>query len=661
MKKATFSLNPEQQKAVHQTEGRLLILAGAGSGKTGTIVHRIAHMIQKGISPESILALTFTNKAANEMKERVAKLIEPAKAKKVFLSTFHSFCMFILRKEATHLGFTPHFSLYDERDMQRLLNTLAKENFPAQVLSIYDLYHLISNAKNKNAPLNDVLEEKDKKERKLISTLNQKLEASLRYYNALDFDSLLTLTVELFEKHPQILEKYQDRFRYIMIDEYQDTNPIQNRLTELLAAKYKNLCVVGDDDQSIYGWRGAEVEHILHFPADTLIKLEENYRSNPSILQAANAVISKNQKRHKKSLWTKKIQDQKITLFHAPTEVEEAQAVVDRIIALKTEKNIPFKGMAILYRSNALSLNLEIALMQTTWKKDNNWVRGVPYEVFGGMDFAERSEIKDLIAYLKVIANDRDQESLIRILNVPRRGIATQTLEALNEMQKKEKTPLYRLLCKLTQASTKNEAICDKAMKGIHSFISIMEEAKNRFNKSSLHESLKWLIQAINYSDAIKEEVKSEKAYQMKWENTQEMVNALAEFENQNPDGSLQDFISTTLLSKENLYEQKTSFNKDYVSLITFHSAKGLEFPACFIIGLEDHIVPHEKSLLETGIEEERRLFYVALTRAQDHLCLSMARSRKRSGKVTPTSPSRFLSEIPKEVLEISSYKKFPH
>jgi len=661
MTQTKFKLNKQQQKAVLQTKGRLLILAGAGSGKTRVIVHRIAHLIEdKKVAPTSILGLTFTNKAAKEMKERIAKMIDPILAKHVFLSTFHSFCMHVLRRDGKRIGFSSSFSLYDERDMQRLLSSvlhemhLTKEEIPSPA----NLYAAISHTKNRNLSSKDIPSLGSKEEDKYAKDIYEKLNQTLRSYNAMDFDSLLSLCVELFEKCPDVLAKYQDKYRYIMIDEYQDTNPIQDRLAHLLADKYNNLCVVGDDDQSIYGWRGAVVDNIIKFKADTTIKLEQNYRSYPNILSAANSVIQNNKNRHDKLLWTAKEKAKKIGLFHAPTEEDEATAVIDRIIQLKKSENLKWKDFAILYRSNALSRNFEMALVGASWKKDDSWVRGIPYEVIGGLEFSERSEIKDLMAYLKFISNLKDKESLLRIINVPRRGISTQTLLTLTEIQKKEKKILWKVLEKVAQ-NPNTYQFASRSVKGIQSFVQIIQQARKRFASPPLFSSLKWLIDAINYKKAIEEEVKSEKARQIKLENAHEAINALAQYEKENPNPSLQDFISNTLLSKENLYKQKESFGDDKVRLITFHSAKGLEFPICFIIGVEDHIIPHEKSLMDTGLEEERRLFYVAITRAMKHLNLSMARKRKRSGKDFPTTPSRFLSEIPKDLLEISSWKVY--
>lgn len=626
-----MKLNEPQEKAVRTTQGRILVLAGAGSGKTRVIVHRITHLIELGVSPQSILGLTFTNKAAAEMRHRVEALLPSGK--EVTLCTFHSFCMQVLRKEIDRLGYTREFSLYDERDMQRLIQQLAREmlGHTGELPSLAPTRAALSEAANQGFS-----EKEGTWHDSFSKDLYLRLHSSLRAYNAVSFDSLITLTIRLFEEHPSVLERYQDRYRYLMIDEYQDTNPAQFRLAELLAAKYQNLCVVGDDDQSIYGWRGAEVKNILNFKADHIIKLEQNYRSTSAILEAANAVIHNNQNRHKKKLWSAAGPADPIEVFNAPTDAEEAGAVVQRLLLLK-EKGLRWRDMAILYRSNALSRQFEVALMQASWQKEGKWMRGIPYEVFGGLEFSERSEIKDLLAYLRVIANPLDQEALLRIINVPRRGISDEYLDKLTQANRAANVPLWSLLQK-------------EDKKAVRAFVDLIEEAAERFKTPPLADTLTWLIEKINYKKAIEEEVKSEKMREFKWENVQECVNALAEAE-----GSLQDFVAHTTLNRQPIQSKQTS--EDKVHLMTLHSAKGLEFPACFLVGLEDGILPHEKSMMQTGLEEERRLFYVGITRAQKFLTLSMARARMRMGKVNPTNPSRFLYEIPKTLFKVTDHK----
>lgn len=634
--RSSHLLNPPQQKAVETLKGRLLVLAGAGSGKTRVIVYRIAHLIEKGVPPTSILGLTFTNKAAAEMRSRVKELIGE-RGESVVLCTFHSFCMRVLRKEIEKLGYTREFSLYDERDMQRLVQQLAREllGHEGELPSLGPTKAALAEASYQGLPMEETTWHDS-----FSKDLYLRLNASLRAYNAVSFDSLISLTIQLFEEHPKVLERYQDQFHYLMIDEYQDTNPAQFRLAELLAAKFQNLCVVGDDDQSIYGWRGAEVKNILHFKADQVIKLEQNYRSTPVILEAANAVIKHNKGRHAKSLWSASSEKELIEVFHAPTDQEEAVAVINRILQYR-EKGYRWKDMAILYRSNALSRQFEMALLQASWQaKDGKWMRGIPYEVFGGLEFSERAEIKDLLAYLRVIANPLDQEALLRIINVPRRGISDAYLDQITQKNRSQNIPLWHILEK-------------EDKKAAQAFVSLIQEAKKRFEEPPFHEALQWLIEKINYKKAIEEDVKSEKMREFKWENVQECVNALAESREE----TLQDFIANTTLNRQ-MHTRQTG-PQDQVHLMTFHSAKGLEFPICFLVGLEEGILPHEKSMMQTGLEEERRLFYVGITRAQKHLCLSMARTRLKMGKAYPTNPSRFLYEIPKPLFKVTDHKVF--
>lgn len=641
-------LNDQQRKAIQTTEGRVLILAGAGSGKTSVITHRIAHLIKNlNTPPSSILGLTFTNKAAAEMRKRVAEMIDPALAKQVTLCTFHSFCMQILRKEIHKLGYTRDFSIYDERDVRRLLNHLVREELGVEgdLPSLDPTYEAISMAKNKAHTAEEM--EGDAMSKQLYG----RLQTVMRACNAVDFDNLLYLTLQLFEEHPDILAKYQTRFRYIMIDEYQDTNPIQYRLAKLLSAAHDNLCVVGDDDQAIYGWRGAEIKNILQFESKTVIKLEQNYRSTPTILTAANAVIRHNQQRHVKELWSSKEPGDLIEVFNAPNDTDEAAAVVLRMIAYNKTHKIPWKEMAILYRSNLLARPFELALMQASWQspgdKETEWRRGIPYETFGGTEFSERAEIKDIAAYLRVILNPQDQEAILRIINVPRRGISDQALDKLTQKNRDQKIPLWKVL----QEASELDGLSDRALKGIRHFIEIIEKGREKFAQPPFDEGLRWLLETINYKKAIEEEVKSDKAREYKWENVEAFVQTSKNFTD------LHEFLGTMVLD-DLPFSHRSDSKENRASLMTFHSAKGLEFTVCFLVGLEDQIMPHEKSLAENGLEEERRLMYVAMTRAKKHLTLSMSRQRKRFGKDVSMTPSRFLFEIPKELIKVSSWKR---
>ena len=637
-------LNEHQNKAILATEGHVLVLAGAGSGKTSVITHRIAYLIrEKQVPPSSILGLTFTNKAAEEMRKRVASMVDPALAKQVTLSTFHSFCMRVLRKDIDKLGYTKDFSIYDEKEIKRLLNQLVREELghDGDLPSLDPTLEAISQAKNK------ALSPEEMEGDKMSKTLYGKLQTTMRAYNAVDFDNLLLLTLRLFEEFPDVLAKYQDRFRYIMIDEYQDTNLVQYRLSKLLSGKHKNLCVVGDDDQAIYGWRGADIKNILQFEADTVIKLEQNYRSTPIILEAANHVIRHNNERHSKELWSTQNAGQPIEIFHAPSDEEEAKAVVDRMLWYNQHENIPWNEMAILYRSNLLARPFEMALMHATWNKNGVWRRGIPYQIYGGTEFAERSEVKDIAAYLRAMTNPQDPEAILRIINVPRRGISDLALDKLTQRNRVEKLPLWNVL----EKASEEDGISDRAIKGIVQFLQIMREGKEKLQQLPLPDTIRWLVDTINYKKAIHEEVKSENAREYKWENVEALIRSSESFTD------LQEFLGTLAIDN-NHFAQTESAPAHHANLMTFHSAKGLEFTVCFLVGLEDQIMPHEKSIADRGLEEERRLMYVAMTRAKKHLVISMARHRLRHGKQVAMTPSRFLFEIPQNLVQIKNYKE---
>ena len=621
MKKST--LNPSQSKAVHSVDGHILVLAGAGSGKTSVLISRIIHLIEElQVPADAILGLTFTNKAAGEMRSRIAKILGTKKASDVMLSTFHSFCFYVLKKEIHHLGYAKNFTIYDDKDIKRI---------------------------------QDQIEGKEGNEELSDSKLKAELISSLKAYNAVNFDGLLELTCELFTNHSEILERYQNQFRYIMIDEYQDTNPIQFQLASLLSQKHKNLFVVGDDDQAIYSWRGSEVKHILQFPYNTMVKLEENYRSTQPILDTANHVINKNTERHRKTLFSKTTTGDLPHLFYARTDNEEAEGVVERILKLKREKELAWSDFAILYRSNHLTKPFELALMQAHVKEGDKFVRGIPYRVIQGTEFFERAEVRDFFSYLKVAHNPKDTNALLRILNYPRRGISIKTVEILSKECRNRNTSLWEVITDL-----KDLELTKQAQEGISDLTQILEEAHDRFNKYPISECIDWLIRELNFKNAVEGEVKSDKAKQFKWENVKSCIEMAKRAEE---DGdTLADFLGNSMLDQ---YRPSTRGEKDNrVNLLTFHSAKGLEFTACFLVCIEDGILPHERSLAEGGEEEERRLFYVALTRAKKYLTLSMAEKRAFRGKPKPTTPSRFLFEIPKEqlILESNRYpKSFDH
>ena len=654
------NLNTQQRKAVETTEGRVLILAGAGTGKTLVLTTRAAFLIKsKGVPPESILGLTFTNKAAGEMRKRLAQLVDEASAKKVTLCTFHSFCLQVLRKEIHHLGYTSNFTLYQPSDVERLVKAIAHDILESdgELPSLAATMAQINRAKNLGLDPDEISEGSDTWHDKFVKKVYRRLLESMRAHNAVDFDNLLTLTAELFTHHPEIASRYQDRYRYIMIDEYQDTNPIQYRLASLLSSQHGNLCVVGDDDQSIYGWRGADIRNILEFDQATVVKLEQNYRSTPMILNAANAVITNNENRHHKNLWSQQAAGDQIRVFHSPSEKLEAEAVVYRIIKLKKTLKLHWKDFAILYRSNALSRQFEQVLLRTSFQMGDHWRKGIPYKIFGGLEFFERREIKDLFSYLRVVVNRKDEMSVLRTINLPRRGIGERTLDQLTQFNRENEISLWEVM-KLAVEGVLPEVIqsslSKRSLTGIQNYMNIIEEASSKFDQWSLRQATLWLLDTIDFKRAIQEDVKSQKMRDFKWENVEELVSSLAEFEESGEGTTLNEYITSTPLQES---DRKNNQNDDdTVQLMTFHSAKGLEFPVCFLIGLEDHIIPHERSLQETGVEEERRLMYVAMTRAKKMLYLSMSQQRSRMGVPQVSKPSRFLYEIPKDLLKICRF-----
>lgn len=653
-------MNSQQQCAVETTEGRLLILAGAGTGKTRVLTHRMAHLIRSGVLPTAILGLTFTNRAALEMRHRMGALINDKLAQEVTLSTFHSFCLQVLRNHIERLGYTSKFSLYNEHDVKRLMNYITRDILQqdGDLPSFAKAEALIQKAKCQGLRPDELQDPGSKWHENYARTLYGRLEDAMRAYNAVDFDHLLTLTVRLFESHPDVLEAYQERFRYMMVDEYQDTNPIQYKLVSLLSAKYNNLCVVGDDDQSIYGWRGADMRNILEFDQAKVIKLEQNYRSTNVILEAANAIIRRNTARHQKVLWSECGRGDPIEVFVARSELEEAQNVALRLVELRDKAKLRWRDMAILYRSNSLSKSIEPALLKQTWFDGVHRRMGIPYEIHGSTEWYEKREVKDLQAYLRLIVNALDQEAILRIINQPRRGIGEATLDKLTAYHRNHDVPLWTVIQGVCSGNDSyaqmREELQPKTFSALQEFVSIIDEAVKRFSEQSLAKAFEWLIERIHYKRAIREEVKSEQMRDFKWQNVMEFVKVLAEFENTHKSdpgaGRLAEFVSQLPLDGCERHF-KNDDQEDKVQLMTFHSSKGLEFPACFLIGIEDHIIPHEKSVLETGIEEERRLMYVGLTRAMRHLTISMSAKRLRMGKEEVVKPSRFLFDIPKELI----------
>jgi superfamily I DNA/RNA helicase len=661
---ASTQLNKEQKLAVETTEGKVLVLAGAGSGKTSVLIQRIAYLIdQKGVLPSKILGLTFTNKAALEMRHRLARLVPPKVAKQVQLATFHSFCYQLLRKEIYRLGYTKNFTLVDESEAKRIVEHIVREKleFEGRLPSISSTYEAL---KSNRISRNSHLASSGKWHDKLLTDLPDLFQRLMKAYNTVDFDGLIELSLSLFKENPDLLAEYQEKFSHIMIDEYQDTSPLQDELAKLLARGKNNLCVVGDDDQSIYAFRGAKIDQILQFPFETIIKLEQNYRSTPRILQAANSVIQNNKTRHNKALWSEKLLGEEIHVFVSDDENTEADGIVLRILELK-KKGLRFKDFAILYRSNVLSRPIELAFMRARYKDaDGATVCSIPYHIVQGTEFYERREVKDLLAYMRVLCNDMDETALLRIINTPRRGISHESLEKITSYQRKNQLPLIHVLKKIKRGEDLGIHLTVKALEGVSLFIDLIENGSQRLeNGASPYQVMLDLTEKIEYKKMILNEVKTEKAENFKIENVGEILKMIERYEesfepsDEHPQPTLSDFLANSHLDQDGLQRMETGDEMDKVQLLTFHSAKGLEFKACFLIGLEDHILPHEKSLAEGGLEEERRLFYVAITRAMQYLTLSMATSRKKMGQTIATTPSRFLHEIDPKNLKPSTWK----
>ena len=622
-------LNPPQREAVTCTEGPLLVLAGAGSGKTRVLTTRIAYLIaQKGVAPYHILALTFTNKAAKEMKERVEKLTGGESG--VWLFTFHGFCARLLSMEIEALGYDRRFSIYDEDDQQSLIGHIIKDlNLNDKVFSKRMLAGIFSDAKNHSLrPQEYLVQSYQPRQVTEAFALYQK---RLKEANALDFDDLLLKTIELFEKRPDILQKYRDRFRYILVDEYQDTNMAQYHIVSMLAREHRNLCVVGDDDQSIYGWRGADIRNILEFekdfPGAHVVRLEQNYRSTDKILEAANRVIENNRGRKSKRLWTEKTDGFPITVYEGRTEREEAVYICDRILNGR-RMGSRYDSFAILYRTHAQSRILEMILQSYS----------IPYKVYGGVSFFDRAEVKDVLSYLRLISNPNDDVAFTRIINVPRRGIGAVAMDELRAEAQQRDLSLFAVVLDPQGLSLRTRA-------KFAPFAEVMEAAYEDYGKKTFSVFAADLLKRIGYDAYLKEDKKEN--YEVRSENVKELLGYMSEFEASfdDPDGDmLQSFLSTVALftTTDNMDEQNGCVN-----LMTLHSAKGLEFDTVFLCGMEDGLFPSSQSRTDPEkMEEERRLCYVGVTRAREKLYLTYAESRILYGQFTASQPSTFLREM---------------
>ncbi len=641
-------LNKEQLEAVKHTEGALLILAGAGSGKTKVLTVRIAHLLEKGVNPYEILAITFTNKAAKEMKSRVEGLVGPV-AERIWLSTFHSFCAKFLRYELDNfLGYNKNFTIYDTGDSQAVVKGVLKQlNLDDKYFPPGAMLNQISEAKNKLQFAAEFARTAHDFYTQRVSQVYDLYEKELRKNNALDFDDLLLIGVKLLQKNEAVLEKYSNRFRYIMIDEYQDTNHAQYTLAKLLAGKWKNICVVGDADQSIYAWRGADIQNILDFEKDypncTSIKLEQNYRSTKVILDAANAVIDNNSGRPAKNLWTEQGEGTKIQHFTAQSEHEEAAFIGDTISKQHSINNVPYGNMAILYRTNAQSRVLEEAMIK----------RAIPYTMVGGTKFYDRREIKDIIAYLKVLYNPFDDLSLLRIINVPKRSIGATTVSKLQEFARETGNSLFMTLTQLHQIPS----IKGKTKEKLEEFAVLIFGLVAQMNELNVLELLEGILKQTGYLTLL--ETSTDPQDQARVENIGELLSVAKDFLDTNEEGTVEDFLEQiALVNDVDSFEQEES----KVTLMTLHSAKGLEFPIVFLGGLEEGLFPHSRTLMnEEEVEEERRLCYVGITRAEKELYISNAQTRTVFGRTSSYMPSRFLDEIPEDLVEeLRAKRKVP-
>jgi len=632
-------LNREQQQAVQHTEGPLLILAGAGSGKTKVLTVRIAYLLAQGVNPYEILAITFTNKAAKEMKSRVEGLVGDV-ANRIWLSTFHSFCAKFLRFELDNfLGYNSNFTIYDTSDSQVVIKAALKAlNLDDKYYPVGAMISAISDAKNKLMFASDFRKQARDFYQQKVADVYEYYEKELRKNNALDFDDLLLVAVKLLQSNATVLDKYSKRFRYVMIDEYQDTNHAQYLLAYLLSSHWKNIAVVGDADQSIYAWRGADIQNILDFEKDypncTSIKLEQNYRSTKIILDAANAVIDNNEGRPEKNLWTDKTEGAKIQHFTAQSEHEEAAFIGDTIVKKHDIYGVPYGDMAILYRTNAQSRVLEEALIK----------RALPYTMVGGTKFYDRKEIKDVLAYLRVLYNPFDDLSLLRIINVPKRSIGATTVSKLQDYARENGTSLFMTLTQLHLVDT----IKGKTKEKLEEFGILIFTLVAEMDDKSVLDILEAILDRTGYLAQLEESTDPQD--QARAENIGELLSVAKDFQDTNPTGTVEDFLEqVALVNDVDSFEQEES----KVTLMTLHAAKGLEFPIVFLGGLEEGLFPHSRTLMNPEeIEEERRLAYVGITRAEKELYISNATTRTVFGRTSSYLPSRFIDEIPAELVD---------
>ena len=655
-------LNEPQREAVTTIEGPVMVIAGAGSGKTRALTYRVAYMIQEGIDPFSIMALTFTNKAAREMKERIMQLVNASDARNVWMGTFHSIFARILRIEAEKIGFTANFSIYDTDDSKALITQILKDlNLDTKVYSAKQVLSRISAAKSSLYSPEDYsndpeIQETDRKSNKpLIAQLFKLYNDRLHRANAMDFDDILYFTNILLRDNPDVLYKYQNHFKFILVDEYQDTNYAQYLIVKRIAALFENICVVGDDAQSIYAFRGANIQNILNFKNDypdyKLIRLEQNYRSTQNIVNASNAVIAHNKDQIKKKVWSDKEKGELIGLIHANSDTEEGTLVANSIFGYKMSRQLANKDFAILYRTNAQSRSMEEAL-----RKQN-----IPYKIYGGLSFYDRKEIKDLLAYFRVVINPEDEQALLRIINYPIRGIGKTSIERLMVLAEEQRRSIWNCIANDVFPQDFNMGTINK----IRDFVVMMKSFQSLQAKMNAFELAKHITNAIGLIKVLKEDDTPEGISRV--ENVEELLNAIMEFSDRQVDETtgetarvdlVQFMEDVALLTDSEM--KKDDPNEDYVSLMTIHSAKGLEFPYVYVVGMEENLFPGILSLsTREELEEERRLFYVAITRAMTKLTLSYAEMRYRYGNLTLSERSRFVDEIDANLIEQTQKASF--
>ena len=637
------TLNAQQKEAVTTLDGPIMILAGAGSGKTRVIIQRIAYLIQKKqIPPQQIIAVTFTNKAAEEMRKRLQGILS-GKQEGINLSTFHSLGVSLLRKSIHHLGYRSNFIIYDTRDQFSVIKTIMEDQDfdDNELIDAKSVHYEICQAKSNGVLPEEFMDQHASQQKQLVGKIFRHYQKTMKGCNAIDFDDILNLTVTLFEEHPEVMDSLTERFRYIMVDEYQDTNHIQYKLLRHLTKRHRNLCVVGDDDQSIYGWRGAEVKNILNFernyPDVKFIRLEQNYRSTQKILTAANQVISENTQRMPKKLWSEKHVGEKLDWLLADSEEEELEAVTRKIRTKIMQQGRRYLDYSILYRSNFQSRLVEEALREAK----------IPYRMLGGTSFYDREEIRDALAYLKVIHNPNDEVSLHRIINTPRRGIGKTSLIKAYEYCHETHLPLFKVM----RDARKYELIPKDSAFKMEIFTGIISNYKQRFANEVLGTVLKDLLDEIGYLRFLETRSCDAKTRERRIMNVLELQVSVRKFSDKFPEANLQSFLERVSLFTQSDNDPETK--ADQVSIMTLHSAKGLEFPFVFMVGMSEGVFPNNRAIEEGSEDEERRLCYVGITRAQQELTFSMAKSRKRYGESIKQEPSRFLLNIDPELLAV--------